>query len=80
MTGPKLNLLVVGHTDKQGGFEHNKALSQQRAASVTAALTRDYSIDAGRLTPAGVGYLAPLATNDTEQGRAKNRRVELVKR
>jgi outer membrane protein OmpA-like peptidoglycan-associated protein len=76
---PSLNLLVVGHTDNQGGYDLNMDLSQQRAAAVVKALTEQYGVDSGRLKPAGVGYLAPVATNDTEAGRAKNRRVDLVK-
>ena len=77
---PKLQLHVVGHTDNAGGFEHNMALSRQRADAVVAALTQEFGIAAGRLTPNGVAYLAPVAANATEEGRAKNRRVELVPR
>ena len=73
-----LSLLVVGHTDNQGGYEHNTDLSQRRAEAVATALA-DRGIDTGRLRAAGVGFLAPVATNDTEQGRALNRRVVLVK-
>ncbi len=75
-----LKLLVVGHTDNQGGFEHNIDLSTRRAASVVRALTQEHGIEETRLEPAGVGYLAPVASNDTEAGRTKNRRVELVKK
>ena len=75
---PDLNLLVVGHTDSQGGFDYNIDLSKRRAAAVTDSLVDDYGIDADRLKPWGVGYTAPVATNATEAGRAKNRRVELV--
>jgi OOP family OmpA-OmpF porin len=77
---PKLTLFVVGHTDNVGGEEYNMDLSRRRAASVVTALTSQYGIDAKRLRPAGVGLLAPVAPNDTEEGRAKNRRVDLVKR
>jgi outer membrane protein OmpA-like peptidoglycan-associated protein len=77
---PKLQLHVVGHTDNTGGFEHNMALSKQRADAVVAALTMDYGVAPGRLASNGVAYLAPVATNATEEGRAKNRRVELVPR
>jgi OOP family OmpA-OmpF porin len=76
---PSLKLLVVGHTDNQGGYDYNMGLSEKRAASVVHALVSDYGIDSSRLKPAGVGYLAPVQSNDTEEGRAKNRRVELVK-
>ena len=73
-----LKLLVVGHTDNQGGYDMNMDLSGRRAASVVKALVAQ-GIAANRLRPAGVGYLSPVASNDTEDGRAKNRRVELVK-
>jgi outer membrane protein OmpA-like peptidoglycan-associated protein len=76
---PSLNLLVVGHTDNQGAFEYNMNLSSKRAHSVALYLAEQHGIDSGRLHSAGVGYLAPVATNDTADGRAKNRRVELVK-
>ena len=74
-----LKILVVGHTDNQGGFDHNMDLSRRRAESVVKALTANHGIAANRLTSDGVGYLAPVATNDNDAGRAKNRRVELVK-
>ncbi len=54
-------------------------LSQRRAAAVVAALTTKHGIAAGRLKAAGVGLLSPIALNETEEGRAKNRRVELVR-
>ena len=76
---PSLNILVVGHTDNQGAFDYNMNLSSQRANSVARYLTEKHNIDQGRMRAAGVGFLAPVATNDTPDGRAKNRRVELVK-
>ena len=76
---PSLNLLVVGHTDSQGGYEYNMELSQRRAEAVVKALVNQFGINPERLTAAGVGYLSPLGSNDTPEGRAKNRRVELVK-
>jgi outer membrane protein OmpA-like peptidoglycan-associated protein len=76
---PSLTLLVVGHTDNQGAFEFNMNLSSQRANAVTRYLVETHGIGAARLQSAGVGYLAPVATNDTPDGRARNRRVELVK-
>jgi outer membrane protein OmpA-like peptidoglycan-associated protein len=76
---PKLNILVVGHTDNQGGFDHNIELSKRRAAAVAQALASRHGIAASRLKPYGVGMTAPAASNDSDQGRAKNRRVELVK-
>jgi outer membrane protein OmpA-like peptidoglycan-associated protein len=76
---PKLTLYVVGHTDNVGGYEYNMGLSQRRAASVVKELTSKHGVQPARLKPAGTGPLAPVAPNDTEEGRAKNRRVELVK-
>lgn len=75
---PKLNLIVVGHTDNQGKYEYNKNLSKERARSVVNELVNKHKIHAARLKHEGVGYLAPVANNHTEDGRAKNRRVQLV--
>lgn len=75
---PATKVLVVGHTDNQAGVDYNLDLSRRRAQAVTAALT-GAGIAAARLVPQGVGMAAPLASNATEEGRAKNRRVELVK-
>lgn len=76
---PSLKLLVVGHTDNEGEYEYNMGLSGRRANAVNRNLVDQYGIAANRLRSAGVGYLAPVSSNDTEQGRRKNRRVELVK-
>ena len=73
-----MKLLVVGHTDNVGTFDFNMGLSQRRAAAVVAALTTKYGVGKARLTPVGVSFAAPVASNKTEDGRAKNRRVELV--
>lgn len=75
---PDLKLLVVGHTDNQGGFDYNIDLSKRRAASVTKALVNGYGVQSSRLRSWGVGYTAPVAPNATDEGRARNRRVELV--
>ena len=75
---PGLKVFIVGHTDSQGGYEHNMTLSRQRAEAVAAALTRSYKIARNRLFTAGVGWLAPVGSNASEDGRALNRRVELV--
>ncbi len=75
---PALKLHVVGHTDSTGVFAANMKLSNDRAASVVRALIADHKVAAARLSPNGVGPLAPVATNTTEEGRAKNRRVDLV--
>lgn len=74
----KLTLHLVGHTDGQGKLEANFNLSKRRAEAVKAALVKDYAIAAARLTANGVASLAPVAPNTSEEGRAKNRRVELV--
>jgi OOP family OmpA-OmpF porin len=74
-----LKLYIVGHTDNVGGFDYNIGLSQRRAAAVVNELTAKHGIAATRLKPAGVGMLSPVGPNDHEEGRAKNRRVELVK-
>lgn len=76
---PELNILVVGHTDNQGAFEYNIGLSSRRANSVTRYLSETLGIDGNRMRAEGVGFLAPVATNDTPEGRALNRRVDLVK-
>lgn len=75
---PKLNLYVVGHTDNVGTLTSNMELSQRRAEAVVKMLISKYGIDTKRLNPAGVGPLSPVASNKAEEGRAKNRRVELV--
>ena len=75
---PALKLHVVGHTDNAGGLEGNFDLSKRRAGAVKDALVKQYGIAADRLTANGVSYLAPVSTNGTDAGRAKNRRVELV--
>jgi len=74
-----LRLYVVGHTDSVGSFDSNMKLSKDRADAVVKALTGKYGIAAARLKPHGVASLAPVTSNDSEEGRAKNRRVELVK-
>jgi len=76
---PMLKLHVVGHTDNQGALDMNMDLSRKRADAVLAALITKYGIPAGRLRSYGCGPYSPVASNDTEDGRAKNRRVELVK-
>jgi outer membrane protein OmpA-like peptidoglycan-associated protein len=74
-----LKLYVVGHTDNVGSLDSNLKLSKDRADAVAKALSEKYGIDAARLKPHGVACLSPVASNDTEDGKAKNRRVELVK-
>jgi OmpA-OmpF porin, OOP family len=75
---PSMRLLVVGHTDTDGTFATNRELSQKRAAAVVQELTTKHGIAQSRLAPVGVAFAAPVATNRTTDGKAKNRRVELV--
>lgn len=77
---PEIEAFVVGHTDMSGSVEHNLDLSSRRAAAVVDALVTDYGIAGDRLTSHGVGPFAPVASNANEEGRALNRRVELVLR
>lgn len=76
---PALLLYVVGHTDNVGGLESNMRLSQGRADAVVKALVGAHGIAPARLKAFGNGPYAPVSSNDTDAGRAKNRRVELVK-
>ncbi len=73
-----LKLVLVGHTDNKGSYDSNMNLSDQRARAIVKTLVSEYSIRADRLRSDGVGYLAPVASNLLEEGRALNRRVELV--
>jgi outer membrane protein OmpA-like peptidoglycan-associated protein len=76
---PDLAIGVEGHTDNVGTAPANKTLSNQRAAAVVAAIVKQ-GVEAKRLSASGFGQEKPIADNKTEEGRAKNRRVELVKR
>lgn len=75
---PKLKLYVVGHTDNVGTYDYNVNLSKERADAVVKVLTGKYGIAVSRLLACGDGPAAPVESNRTEEGRAKNRRVELV--
>jgi OmpA-OmpF porin, OOP family len=75
---PSLRVHVVGHTDNQGKAEYNLDLSRRRATSVARELTGKYGVAGNRLDAFGCGVYAPVASNEAEDGRAKNRRVELV--
>ncbi len=77
-TQPALRVYIVGHTDNQGALDSNMTLSQQRAAAVVNALVVGYKVDGKRMVGRGVGSLAPLASNASDEGRSRNRRVELV--
>lgn len=74
-----LKVFIVGHTDNKGTLTYNVDLSQRRAEAVARALAARYGIAADRMAARGVGPLSPLAPNDSEDGQAKNRRVELVR-
>jgi len=76
---PALKVYVVGHTDNVGAFDANIKLSQERAAAVVNALVTQHSVSAASLRAHGDGPTAPVASNEKEEGRALNRRVELVK-
>jgi outer membrane protein OmpA-like peptidoglycan-associated protein len=76
---PEVKVAVEGHTDNVGAPAANKALSEQRAKAVVAAIAA-LGVSADRLSAAGFGQEKPLASNAAEDGRAKNRRVELVKK
>ncbi len=73
-----LKVFIVGHTDNQGAYDANVTLSQRRAEAVVATLVKDYRIDAKRLAAKGAANISPVASNSSDTGRAKNRRVELV--
>ncbi|MDP3196878.1 OmpA family protein [Tabrizicola sp.] len=75
---PRGTIALVGHTDASGSLAANQALSERRAEAVAAALIRTYGADPARVSADGVGFLAPRATNQTEEGRQKNRRVEVI--
>jgi len=76
---PALKLFVVGHTDNEGTVEGNLRLSQERADAVLRALVGEHGIAPARLRAFGCGQFSPVAANDSAEGKAKNRRVELVK-
>jgi len=76
---PGLRLSIEGHTDTDGADDYNMSLSQRRAESVRGYLIKEYSIEAARLEAKGWGESKPIDTNDSPEGKANNRRVELVK-
>lgn len=75
---PDKTVALVGHTDASGGLDGNIVISKRRAASVRARLIDAYGIPPSQLEAQGVGYLSPIASNQTEEGRQKNRRVEAI--
>jgi outer membrane protein OmpA-like peptidoglycan-associated protein len=76
---PNLKLEIDGYTDSVGNAGHNLDLSKRRAEAVRSVLTSQFGVDAGRLSANGFGPAKPVASNDTADGRAQNRRVEFVK-
>lgn len=75
-----LRLEIQGHTDNVGGADANRKLSEARAAAVKQYLVANFGVAGDRLTTSGLGDTKPVADNATDEGRAQNRRVELVKR
>lgn len=78
LANPDLTVALVGHTDAVGSLEANIALSKRRAGSVLERLVTDYGVSRRQLEAEGMGYLSPIATNQTEAGREANRRVEAI--
>lgn len=76
---PEVNVYIVGHTDNVGDRAMNQKLSKSRGESIKNYLVSKYKIAATRLTADGVGPVCPVATNDTEENKSLNRRVEIVK-
>jgi OOP family OmpA-OmpF porin len=77
---PEVNVYIVGHTDNVGDYAMNQKLSKARGESVKNYLVSKYGISATRLSGDGAGPICPVTSNDTEEGRALNRRVEIVKK
>jgi outer membrane protein OmpA-like peptidoglycan-associated protein len=75
---PRSQITVEGHTDSYGGDENNLALSRRRAEAVSAYLTNELAVPAFRLSSVGYGETQPIANNDTEQGRERNRRIDVI--
>ena len=78
LADPARQVALVGHTDAVGALDGNIALSKRRAASVLERLATAYDVPRTQMTAEGMGYLAPLTTNRTSEGRDQNRRVEAV--
>lgn len=75
---PNLRIAIVGHTDTVGGLEANIAVSRARASAVRDRLIERYDVPAERIEAGGMGYLSPVASNLTAEGREENRRVEVI--
>ncbi len=78
IANPEKQYLIVGHTDNVGDFEANIKLSADRANVIVNELVEKYSVNKDQLKPTGAGSMSPVATNSTDEGKAKNRRVEIV--
>jgi OOP family OmpA-OmpF porin len=77
LTCPKVKIKVAGHTDATGGEDYNLKLSQGRAQAVAGRLA-ELGVEPGRIATMGYGEARPIAGNDTEEGRALNRRIEFI--
>ncbi len=78
LSQPDLTVALVGHTDSSGSLDGNISLSKRRAGSVLERLATEYAVPRRQLEAQGMGYLAPIANNRSEEGREKNRRVEVI--
>ncbi len=78
LANPQLQVYIVGHTDNTGSLDHNQELSERRAQAVVQTLTTTYRVPAAQLSAYGVASLSPVSTNSSEEGKGKNRRVEMV--
>jgi outer membrane protein OmpA-like peptidoglycan-associated protein len=75
---PRSQIVIEGHTDAYGGDENNLALSRRRAEAVSAYLTNELGVPEFRISSVGYGETQPIANNDTEQGRERNRRIDVI--
>ena len=80
LANPQIKVYLVGHTDNTGSAEHNLSLSKQRAEAATQYLIQKHQIPGTQVKPEGVGELSPVTSNQSEEGKAKNRRVVMVLR
>jgi OOP family OmpA-OmpF porin len=71
-------IILVGHTDASGGLKNNIMLSKERAESVKNLFVAQFNVNPDQIATNGVGFLAPIASNETEKGRDQNRRVEVI--
>jgi outer membrane protein OmpA-like peptidoglycan-associated protein len=75
---PRSRIVIEGHTDSYGGDDSNMALSKRRAEAVGDYMTAQFSIEAFRIAADGFGETRPIANNETAEGRARNRRIDVV--